>query len=161
MKRKPFIIIAVALLFLAMSLANFFMNITSDRLLISKLSDVNMAQIDLKRESSFRTLNKGTIKDISDHFAGIKMKKIEPEKELELMKSDKLLWTITFNSNEELLGVAMVFATGEILIADVKTMQGNKRTQMFIGNVKKKKLEELNTLLKKQSNMLENIYQGG
>lgn len=161
MKRSLLIAMIGILVLLAGSPMYFAKSAAPDKMVLPELTAIDMVQIDLNKESSVLKKDPLIIKVIYGYFADLQMKKLDPKVESDLMKNDNLLWTVTFLSHEKKIAVASLFATGEIMMSDEKAVQTTKKAQMFIGKISKEKMEELNTLLKKQSNPQENSCQGG
>ena len=124
--------------------------ITPTQLLTTEVKNIDMMQIDIGKEFSDAKLKDPKfIQSVYSCFSGMEMKKAAPARESELMNDRKLLLgSVIFLSERKTVGWALIFSTGEIIMPDVNTVISDQRTQSYICEVGKEKIEAIMTTLR-------------
>ena len=142
MTKKMVIPFVIGIILISALAINYFV-VTSNDLIILKAGEIEKAQLCVGIKSSAETKDTKQINELVECLRNIPMKKADPTEEVKLMNDTVIQGSVTFEAGGKTVGAAFLFESGEILMPDVNTLNGKKRTQSYIGKLSKEKQEKI------------------
>jgi hypothetical protein len=122
--------------------------IMSEELITSNIDDIDMIQIDYSKQESKQFVDKEVISSIYKSLCNMEMDKFSIKEEGSLIENTEILYSIVFISQEKVVGSAILFITGDIVMHDITTMNGSEGTQPYIyNNPNNEKLEDIKSII--------------
>ena len=149
LKLRYLILIIVTFVFI-LSGCSSKIEVMAKNVFIANLTDIDLIQIDYEQESSKQTTDKELINEIYKNIIDIKLEKLSIDKENALMQNNKVIYSIVFISEHNVVGSVMVFPKGIIYMPDIATLGNNQRTVSYVHyNFDNQRLQNLISIFEK------------
>lgn len=126
-------IFIIAVILIGYSLNKVEKTIFSEQLIYGELNEIDFAQIDYNSEASKQFHDSGVISQIIENMKGVELKQLSVEEEIELFQNEEIFYTITLSSKQSPCageeakgGTVIIFATGEMVFPDIRTMNSGR-----------------------------------
>ena len=122
--------------------------VPSETLITVPVENIDRVQVDYVKEDAGQSTNKEVIGRLYKALSGIPVEKIPTEQEINLMKNVEMEYLITFVSKRNAVGHALVFANGDMVMPDLRTVDETKPTQSYVHyKLSEDKLKEIEGIL--------------
>ena len=118
---------------------------TSENIIYGKAEEIDILQIDFAAGDILKSEDNKVISQLMTMLKGVELRELSVDEEKELFFSQDIYCAITMLSKDKAYGqdakgvMALIFSSGEMVYADIKTM-GTERTKSYVNvrDVKKK-----------------------
>lgn len=92
--------------------------------------EVHCFQTSLQR----KTIDQQKIYELISLLSGFEVEKLSPDDEIDLFENGEIIYSIFFVSSLKSVGAIVFFSSGEMIVFDTDTMNGEDRTKSYIYN---------------------------